>query len=277
MMNVWNARPAGVGDTHGLRYHLLVAGGPPEVPVVFVHGVTSDPSEQFEALLARAVQGHASLIVPEFRRPQYAGYQRLAGADGPLAAAVAFEDVMLRAGDYMGRPIQKVDLVGFSGGAQFAHRYAMLYPRRIRRLIVVASGWYTWLDPARPFPYGARASRQSGDRAIGVDRFLGLPVHVLVGERDVHRDCHLRTTPRIDATQGPHRLARALRWADHLRTESSRRGLPPVVSVELLPGTGHSFHQAMRRGGLGTRIFGYLEGDVEPGAAHRNARSTERP
>ena len=49
----------------------------------------------------------------------------------------------------------RVDLVGFSGGAQFAHRFAMLYPGCVRRVVVAAAGWYTYIDPSRPFPLAA--------------------------------------------------------------------------------------------------------------------------
>ena len=172
-----------------------------------------------------------------------------------MAAFVATLD---DAASHLQLPTERIDLFGFSGGAQFVHRFAMLAPAPVRRAVVASAGWYTYLDQDRPFPRGVAPGERSGGRPVDVDAFLRIPMHVLVGERDVEQDLGLRTGKAIDRRQGPNRLARALRWMDHLEEAARARGLPPRVSFDLLTDTGHSFSDAAERGGLVDRTFDFL-------------------
>ena len=124
--------------------------------------------------------------------------------------------------------------------------------------VVASAGWYTYLDHDRPFPRGVAPGERTGGRPVDVDAFLRIPIHVLVGERDVEQDLGLRTGKAIDRRQGPNRLTRALRWMDHLEEAAGARGLPPRVSFDLLTDTGHSFSEAAERGGLVDRTFDFL-------------------
>ena len=38
---------------------------------------------------------------------------------------------------------RRINLFGFSGGAQFAHRYAMAHPGSVNALVLTAPGWFT--------------------------------------------------------------------------------------------------------------------------------------
>jgi pimeloyl-ACP methyl ester carboxylesterase len=251
------------GGVPRLRYHLCAPEGcTRHAPLVFVHGMSSKPVEQFKALLPYAMRRGTALLVPEFRRPELRGYQRLAGRDGRLEAAVAFDAVLADAADYLGMPFGTFDLAGFSGGAQFAHRYALMGTGKVRRLVVAAAGWYTYLDSARAFPYGVR-SRNGSEKRCDIRRFLELPVRVMVGEEDVKRSSNLRTTSRTDHEQGMHRLERALRWVDHLGGVARNQGMPSKVTLELLPQTTHSFREAMVRGQFGERLFRFLCDDPQ--------------
>jgi pimeloyl-ACP methyl ester carboxylesterase len=241
-----------------LRYQAFV---PPQSrglpPLVVVHGNGRAASEQFRAFLPYAMHCDIPLIAPSFSRERFAGYQRLGGAAGPLAAFSAFEATLDDARQALGLGTDLVTLVGFSGGAQFVHRYAMRAPARVIRLVVASAGWYTYLAPDRPFPHGCAASDHSGGVPLDADAFLRLPVQVLVGECDVERDEDLRTSAWLDHGQGLHRLSRALRWVEHLKGEAQLRGLTPQVSFDLLPGTGHSFAEAVRVGRLVERALDF--------------------
>jgi pimeloyl-ACP methyl ester carboxylesterase len=246
------------GDGPPLSYRAFV---PPDglhrTPLVVVHGSGRGSARQFRAFLPAAITRGIPLIAPVFPADRFAGYQWLAGADGPVAALTALEATLADAARHLRIPTDRIDLVGFSGGAQFAHRYAMLAPVRVRRGVVASAGWYTYLDE-HPFPRGAAPSSRTGGRAVDVEAFLRVPLHVLVGERDVERDGRLRTGGRIDRRQGRDRLTRALRWLDHLEETAEDRGLRPAVSFDLLADTGHSFGQAVERGGLVTRTLDFL-------------------
>ena len=169
------------------------------------------------------------------------GYQHLAGAEGPLAAMSALDTTLDDARKSLGVATDFVDFVGFAGGAQFIHRYAMLAPARVLRLVVVSAGWYTYLDRNCRFPHGSGPSAESGGLPIHGDTFLRLPIRVIVGERDIERDDSLRTSKRLDRWQGPHRLERARRWVADLEKEAHTRGITPRVTLEVLPDTGTHF------------------------------------
>ena len=172
-------------DGPPLSYRAFV---PPEGchrrPLVLVHGHRSRANRQ-KGL-------GVPLIAPVFPADRFARYQTLAGTDGPLAALNAFVGTLEDASSHLQVATDRVDMLGFSGGAQFVHRFAMLEPSRVLRAVVVAAGWYTYLDEDRPFPRGTGRSGQTGGRSIDVVGFLNLPVHVLVGERDIERDRNLR-------------------------------------------------------------------------------------
>jgi pimeloyl-ACP methyl ester carboxylesterase len=249
----------------GAEYHLFApANFLPGRLVCCVHGVTSEPVDQIQALLPLSAKTRLPVLAPEFPRPDYKGYQRLASLDEPLGAATAFTDAVDHALATLGSDDGPVDMMGFSGGAQFIHRYAMLFPGRVRRLVVAAAGWYTYLDPELEFPFGIAPSALSGGRTIGVEEFLRIPIRVMIGERDVERDTQLRGTRTIDNRQGEHRLERAIRWTEHLRQQARSRGIDSDISLELLPRVGHSFREAMARARYGQRTFAFLH-DGAPG------------
>jgi pimeloyl-ACP methyl ester carboxylesterase len=229
----------------------------PGPPLVLVHGRRRAATHQFRAFLPMAIARGVALIAPTFPLQQFSGYQFLGGADGPLCARDALLGTLDDARKHLGMVTDEVDLVGFSGGAQFAHRFAMSAPDRVRRAVVAAAGWYTYLDEDRPFPRGTGAFAAGSER-VDVAAFLRIPVHVLVGDRDVGRGPSLRTGPSIDRRQGVNRIARALRWTDHLEDVARARDLASRVSFDLLADTGHSFTEAVERGGLVARTFDFL-------------------
>jgi pimeloyl-ACP methyl ester carboxylesterase len=236
-------------------------GSRPCPPLVLVHGRRRAATRQFRAFLPMAIARGVALIAPTFPAQRFSGYQFLAGTDGPLCARDALLGTLDDAWQHLGVGTDEVDLVGFSGGAQFAHRFAMSAPGRVRRAVVAAAGWYTYLDEDRPFPRGAGAAAGGaggGGECVDVAAFLRIPVHVLVGDRDVGRGPSLRTGPSIDRRQGVNRIARALRWTDHLEDVARARDLAPGVSFDLLADTGHSFTEAVERGGLVARTFDFL-------------------
>lgn len=206
-------------------------------PLVAVHGISRGAREQAEAFaLAAAARGRV-VIAPLFDEARWNGFQRAVAprrADAALLALLAELE-----GEGVIAP-GLVDLFGFSGGAQFAHRFAMLYPHRLRGLSVCAAGWWTMPD-ATAFPYGLGGA-QGALLAAGLDRFLGLDIVVSVGSDDDRPDAATRSAPALDAAQGPDRVSRARAWVAALRAEAARRSLPdPKLTFALLPFCGHDF------------------------------------
>lgn len=211
-------------------------------PLVVVHGITRNARAIADRLADRAAAEGRVLVAPLFAEDAYPAYQRAVARCRADRALLGLIEALVGEGALAPGP---VDLAGFSGGAQFAHRFAWLYPHRIGRLTVASAGWWTFPDAA-PFPYGlgpatnAFAGAHRWLRANIAD-FLDREIVVAVGEGDDVRDPHTRSGPLVDAQQGPHRLARAERWADALRAAAERLGLEPRVSLSVLRGCGHEF------------------------------------
>jgi pimeloyl-ACP methyl ester carboxylesterase len=214
-------------------------------PLVAVHGIGRGARDMAEAFAARAAAQGRVVIAPLFDEARWNGYQRAVAPRRADRALLALVDELADEGV---TGADGFDLFGYSGGAQFAHRFAMLFPRRICRLSVCAAGWWTLPDAAEAFPYGLGGAW--GERLeAGLDRFLSLDIAVSVGADDDQADAATRSGPALDARQGRDRVARARAFASALRDAAARRGLPePRLSLTALPGCGHDFLACARAG-----------------------------
>lgn len=225
-------------------------------PLVAIHGIRRGAKEQAALFAEQAAALGRHVIAPLFDVDNWPRYQRL----GRLRRAdLALLDLLQQfQGEPMGQPAQ-IDLFGFSGGAQFAHRFAMLHPHLVGRLNVTAAGWYTFPDAA-PYPYGLgeRAGRRDDMAAqmqATLDGFLNLPIRVCVGARDNVADPHTRGGQEIDHQQGRDRCTRAARWVEALIIAATHRGVVPRIALSLLPGCGHNFSRCIKRGGLAELVL----------------------
>ena len=238
-------------------------------PLVAVHGIKRGARRIAEAFGATAVALGRPVIAPEFTAQTWPSYQQVVHRGRADLALLNLMQEMRLAGIWGG---ERFDLFGYSGGGQFAHRFAMLYPNLIGRLTTVAAGWYTFPGKSA-FPYGFGSSpKRPGDwgakMEARLDEFLGLEIQVPVGAMDCERDDRTRTSPELDRQQGANRLERASRWCNALRAAAEERGLPePAIQFAVLPGSGHSFAECMERGGLGRLVLP----DPSEAVAHRNA------
>jgi pimeloyl-ACP methyl ester carboxylesterase len=129
-------------------------------------------------------------------------------------------------------------LHGYSGGAQFAHRYALLHPGRLQAVVVGAPGEVTLLDAERPWWGGVADTRERFGLAVNAAALRRVVFHLLVGERDTDTDA-LRPQP-------PSRF-----WPAGTRPEASNR-------IERL----RTFDRSMSAAGVPTHFA------LMPGATH---------
>jgi hypothetical protein len=220
-------------------------------PLVAIHGIRRRARSQAELLGARAANQGRPVIAPLFDDRAWPRYQRVVhGGRADLALLALMRE--LRLSGVWQTPT--FELSGFSGGAQFAHRFAMLYPHLVSRLTAVSAGWYTFPDTAA-YPRGLamRPGRRDdwGPRlAAGLDRLLQIPIQVCVGERDCVPDGNTRGGESIDEHQGKDRMTRALRWVDALQGAARARDISAEIAFHRLPGCGHDFGDCMRIGRL---------------------------
>lgn len=232
---------------------------------VGVHGISRNGHEVASMFSRYCDRVGAVLVAPYFSQGHSEDYQRLGRAGRGPRADAALHAILEEVAWLTGAATARVHLFGFSGGAQFAHRYAMAYPHRVARAVVAASGWYTFPDARTKFPYGIRASRDLPGVRFDPEEFLRVPITVIVGDQDTSTE-DLRSTRRA-SRQGSDRVARARSWVEAMRAAARACRYDPQVTLELIPGGGHSFASLMESGGLGERVFAALFGASSPPAA----------
>lgn len=220
---------------------------PGAAPLVAIHGISRGAREIVEAFADRAADEGRPVIAPLFSEQDWMGYQRLVAPRRADLALLNLLDDLRLAGIVGGG---RVDLFGYSGGAQCAHRFAMLHPQRVRRLSACAAGWWTYPDAAA-FPYGlgGAADGWGARMAAALPEFLNLDIAVSVGGDDDKPDPAMRSAATLDAQQGADRATRARGWVEALRAAAAVRGLAaPRISFTTLPGAGHDFADCARAG-----------------------------
>ena len=247
-------------------------------PLVAVHGIQRGVRDQAEQFAERAAALGRPVIAPLFDAKKWRNYQQVVRRKRADLALLDLMSELRLAGVWRTRTFE---LAGYSGGAQFAHRFAMLYPHLTARLTVVSAGWYTFPDTAA-FPYGLAAREGRADDwgprlAAGLGRFLRLPIQVCVGAEDNVRDPNTRSGPAIDRQQGKDRVTRAARWTAALGQAAGARGIRPRVKLAILPDCGHDFRACIRRGGLDRLVLPDAEAVLSAPCGPRPADAPKLP
>ena len=235
----------------GIPYYLYVPSrvDPNARPLVVVHGISRRAHVHLATFAPFAEMSGRILIAPLFSKARCKRYQQL--VVDPCRADQALLATLRAVATKTGYDMGQVDPFGFSGGAQFAHRFAMMYPERVGRLAVASAGWYTLPDFEEAFPYGLASSNDGRHRfRAKLPDFLAIPTLVMVGERDLARDDSLRQRPELDRRQGLTRVERAARWTQAMRQAAANGGIQAEISYRVLSDCGHSFEDCARDGGL---------------------------
>lgn len=226
--------------------------------LVCVHGISRNAREQLVAFKPVADALGIRLIAPNFCAQRFPGYQRLDQRPGHDRADLALNRLLLQLDPTCPQP--RLDLFGYSGGAQFSHRYALCYPRRVRSLMLAAAGWYTFPDSNVRYPRGLAAWPEALPQPPAHARqFLSIPTLITIGSLDTQRDASLRRGERIDHQQGRTRLERAQRWFEYCRS----LGAGTDWQLEQLEGVGHSFADSVAETRLLHLITHFLQSQQE--------------
>lgn len=226
--------------------------------LVTVHGIERLALQHAVRFSALAETLGFVVLAPLFskaRMPRYQRVERGPDGDSPVDALDLTIDHFQRVSGLQSTPIR---LFGYSGGAQFAMRYALLGALPIARLALAAPGWFTMPDETLPFPYGAAASDGSEGRQPDLARLLSTPVLLTIGSEDTRRDGSLNREKAVNAAQGLTRLERAHRWHLAMGEAAERRGLPRLAELQVLHGAGHDFSDNMQAHGLGDLVARWL-------------------
>jgi poly(3-hydroxybutyrate) depolymerase len=90
-------------------------------------------------------------------------------------------------------------LGGFSGGAQFAHRFFYLHPQQVQAVSVAAPGRVTMLDADADWWSGVRNVPTLFNTSIDLDALCTVPVQLSVGSEDIALlDEHVMGNTRLE-------------------------------------------------------------------------------
>lgn len=263
------------GGETGLSCWVAEPSNPPArsmAPLVAVHGIAREAKDHATLLAHSICATGRTVIAPLFYKKTWRRYQRaVVGGRADLALLDLLTRLETEAAPCTrSAPDGSFHLFGFSGGAQFAHRFSMLHPHRVRTLTLASAGWYTFPDDA-PFPYGfgpgqkkaqttpaaapADATDWGGKMAANLPSLLNIPTHVTVGARDCVIDKNTRQGEAIDRQQGRTRIGRARKWASAVEKAARTRGAPSNVTFSILSGCGHGFAECVRKGELDRLIL----------------------
>ncbi len=214
--------------------------------LVSVHGISRNAGAHARALAPLADTLGCVLVAPHFSRSRFPDYQRLGrprrlGPGGRADAMLLRIVAAVRADGALATT--RWALMGHSGGAQFALRFALLHAAHLSSYALSAAGSYCWPDTSRRFPHGLAPDPQWGTLQPELGALLRLPGLVLVGADDTQRDEALRQGARIDAQQGRTRLERAQRWVQALHDQGRVCGIEPPLQLQAVDGCGHGFSQ----------------------------------
>ena len=226
-------------------------------PLVLIHGISRNVHQHLDAFSGLARQTGRMLIAPLFDEGRCKRYQqvrtRQCRADQMLLA------VLQDARHLSGHLFKQIILYGFSGGAQFGHRFAMLHPEMVSHLAIASAGWYTFPDHQQVFPYGISTNNRKGKRlAQNLKRFLLIPMLVMTGEFDIKRDVNLRKGKTIDHQQGRSRVERAARWVRAMQRAAAAQGIKSDISLSILPDSTHDFNRCVQLGGMSACLSNWL-------------------
>lgn len=233
--------------------------------LVLIHGISRRAAQLVFRFRDQADKHGLVLVAPLFQKVIYGQYQQVIDKAGPRSD-LALIDILEEVEREWHPAASPAHVFGYSGGAQFAHRFALLHPHRVASLSLAAAGWYTMPDGQRRYPWGI-GTHPLGDKGYELDAFLRIDRHIFVGEDDVLRDASLRQSPRLDREQGINRVERAKRWIERMDQASMERDARPRRStIDILPGLGHSFGRSARRKvDLPARVLSRLAIDLKRG------------
>ena len=203
-------------------YHIPDSAHQSSPIAMVVHGSARDGEYLRNALKPESDRRNAIILMPNFGSAEYSNNYFLLGnlfddGENPSVASqndstewtyAIIEQLFIHFRAEVASKDARYDLVGFSGGGQFAHRFALFAHRpQCDRIVACSSGWYTLPDAASPYPYGLGTTQRASD--ADVRKALATPLHLAVGSADTDPNSSgLRHTAEADA-QGLNRVQRA--------------------------------------------------------------------
>jgi pimeloyl-ACP methyl ester carboxylesterase len=129
-------------------------------------------------------------------------------------------------------------IYGHSGGSQFVHRFLLLRgDSRIDKAVMANAGFYTFLDPDIPYPFGIKNLNISDEQ---LEAFLWKKNAILLGDQDTDPRHRSLNRTKQAKKQGKHRFERGTNFFFNLVRLGESKQLPFRWRYEVVKGVEHS-------------------------------------
>ncbi len=136
----------------------------------------------------------------------------------------------------------KIMLHGFSGGAQFAHRFFYIHPERIKCISIGSMSMITYLFDTEKWPLGCMDIQNLYGVAFNIDKLKNKPIQIIVGDKD---------TSTVENTfGGKNRLEKTKSLFD----DYMKNGLN--VRYDIVEGVGHNGFKLL------DKVFDFFRGSI---------------
>lgn len=187
-------------------------------------------------------QRHGLVVLAPLFPPGLFGDDNADGYKALVEHGLRYDEVlhaMVReVGAATGCEVERFFLHGYSGGGQFAHRYLLLHPQRVRAAAIGAPGAVTLLDDALPWWGGVADVPEHFGRPLDLATLREVPIQLTVGSDDTDT-AGLREQPpsRWWASDEERRGANRITRLQALQRSLLAAGARPAF--ELMPGVSH--------------------------------------
>lgn len=208
--------------------------------VIVAHGSDRDAAGMLDAMREGLGERPVSILAPLFPteiggEDHADGYKFLVSGD---INYVSVTRSMIAAAAQMVGTFDNIYLFGFSGGAQFAHRYALFCSSELSGLVIASPGNVTLLDETLEWWPGLAGASEAVGLATDLASLDRLPVEIIIGSQDraaglLARPIGSKYGSLHEGVAGASRLERARSLSESLQ----KSGNP--APVHELPGVGH--------------------------------------
>jgi len=243
-----------LGNLPSVEYYYCQMNQPIKKIIVLVHGISRN-AEEIMRSFSQVIDDTSLLVAPVFSREYARDYQRLGRKGKGPRADYILQSILNELKDEYDCKLRKINLFGFSAGAQFSHRFAFAHPHLIDKVAIVAAGWYTLPSKALDYPMGLKLNGEFTDVQFELARISRIKFRVYIGEKDYLRDKSLNKNKKIDRLQGKNRIERAKNWIDLMRIQAEKQHISNAIKLELLPSVAHDFTDANNQSEICTKVY----------------------
>jgi len=215
--------------------------------ILFImHGASRNADEYLAAWQPHVADRNVVAIAPRFTKELFPYYVTLmrATTEGQLVQDQSqyLDSIIPTLFDVFKEKLNIISNVyriyGHSGGSQFVHRFLLLHgDSRIDKAVMANAGFYTFLDPEIPYPFGIKGLDIND---LQLQRFFWQKNAILLGDQDIDAQHSSLNKTKEAKKQGKHRFERGTNYFFDLVRLAESKELAFRWRYEVVKGVEHS-------------------------------------